>query len=109
MKDAVKPRFIAVLSTYRLLHHGYDLETRVDHRKCLQADGTHKINIHGFPALLIGRNRMILHQLFIYLNLHMLIKGMVFIVSQVFLMHAVSFTLWLLALAVTKTAPCLNS
>ena len=42
----MRPRFIAVLSTYRLLHHGADLKSGLDYRKCLQADGTYITNIH---------------------------------------------------------------
>lgn len=51
----MKPRFIAVLSTYRLLYHGADLESGLDYRMCLQADGTYKTNIHGFVVLIVGK------------------------------------------------------
>ena len=51
----MKPRFIAVLSTYRLLYHGADLESGLNYRMCLQADGTYKTNIHGFVVLIVGK------------------------------------------------------
>ena len=49
------PRFTAVISSYRLLQHGVNVNSvDVDIRDCLQADGTHKTNLHGFPALIVG-------------------------------------------------------
>jgi hypothetical protein len=28
--------------------------TSIDPRTCLQADGTHKTNMHGYPTLILG-------------------------------------------------------
>jgi hypothetical protein len=48
------PHFIVVLSSYRLLFHGANMESSEDKRNCLQADGTHKTNMHVYPTLIIG-------------------------------------------------------
>jgi hypothetical protein len=54
------PRFIAVISTLRLLFHGStDPNSKCDPRICLQADGTHKTNLHRMPALIIGKKIII--------------------------------------------------
>ena len=51
----MKPRFIAVLSSYRLLYHGIGQSSiMADIRNCLQADGTHKTNLYGYPTLIVG-------------------------------------------------------
>jgi hypothetical protein len=43
-----------VLSSYTLLFHGANIESSGDIRNCLQADGTHKTNMHDYPTLIVG-------------------------------------------------------
>jgi hypothetical protein len=43
-----------VLSSYRLLYHGANINSTENIRSCLQADGTHKTNMHGYPTLKVG-------------------------------------------------------
>lgn len=57
LQDTTSPsniRFIAIISSYRLLHHGVDAGSMHDDRDCLQADETYKTNSHGFPILIVG-------------------------------------------------------
>ena len=69
LQDPSKSRFIAVMSTFRLLYHGTNPESsNNDHSDCLQADATHKTNLHGFPTLIVGtfKNLYIFYYTLIY-------------------------------------------